>query len=309
MNPYYTDYAEYLSRFFPGRKVQKISVNAGMGCPNRDGRIGTGGCIYCNNASFTPGYCFGQASIASQLEAGKLFFSRKYPNMQYIAYFQSFTNTYSDDPRRLREVYREAVEVNDVVGLAVGTRPDCFDGVTAGLLGELNRELPVFVEFGVETMRDDTLGLINRGHSSRDSEDAVRRAAGAGLHVGVHLIAGLPGEPHDEVIRSLERVCSLPVESVKIHHLQVLRSTPLCGMVERGEIEVTPFGLDEYLDLCVRMVETVPRGIAIERFLASAPPAEVVIPKWGIKNYEFVNLLHKRLAKMQFGKKPENKKL
>lgn len=299
MNPYFTDYSEYIARFFPGRKVQKISVNAGFSCPNRDGRIGTGGCIYCNNASFTPSYCFSGASVADQLESGKQFFSRKYKDMQYIAYLQSYTNTYSDCARSLRNVYEEAVQVPDVVALAVGTRPDCFGEEDAEILAEFNRRLPVFVEFGVETMRDSTLSLIHRGHTAADSERAIRLAASKGLHVGAHLIAGFPGEPADEILQSLQKVCALPIESVKIHHLQVLAGTQLQKLMDRGELNIHSYTVEEYLDLCVRMVRIVPHEIAIERFLASAPPAMVLSPKWGLKNYEFTNLLINRLKDLK----------
>lgn len=296
MNPYFTDYSEYLRRFYGDVKVQKISVNTGMNCPNRDGRIGRGGCIYCNNASFTPGYCFENNSVSMQLEAGKNFFSRKYKDMKYIAYFQSFTNTYVENPELLKDYYEEALAVSDIVGIAVGTRPDCFDDTTARILGEFNQRVPVFVEFGVETMRDDTLRLINRGHTGRDSLHAISLAAEYGLHPGVHLIAGLPGEAHDEVLRSLDSVCTAPVESIKIHHLQVLTGTLLARMIDRGEIKVEPFNLEEYLSLCEKIVERIPEGIAIERFLASAPPSMVISPKWGLKNYEFSNKLMQRLS-------------
>jgi radical SAM protein (TIGR01212 family) len=291
-------YSDYISRFFHGRKIQKISVNAGMSCPNRDGRIGVGGCIYCNNSSFTPAYCFEAASVTEQLLSGKKFFGKKYSNMQYIAYFQSFTNTYLGDIEKLEAIYREAAGVKDVVGIAVGTRPDCFDDKTVALLAELNRTLPVFVEFGVESMLDNTLRVINRGHTSADTISAITRAADAGLHVGVHLIASLPGEPKDEVLRSLEKLCALPIESVKIHQLQVLRNTALSDMIDRGEIAIEPFTLDEYLELCVKIVKTVPKHIAIERFLASAPPDMVIQPKWGLKNYQFTNLLNEKLKRL-----------
>jgi hypothetical protein len=188
--------------------------------------------------------------------------------------------------------------VEDVVGIAVGTRPDCFDDKTVVLLAELNRTLPVFVEFGVESMLDNTLRVINRGHTSADTISAITRAADAGLHVGVHLIAGLPGEPKDEVLRSLEKLCALPIESVKVHQLQVLRNTALSDLIDRGEIAIEPFTLDEYLELCVKIVQTVPKHIAIERFLASAPPDMVIQPKWGLKNYQFTNLLNEKLKRL-----------
>lgn len=294
-NPFFTDYAEYIARFFPGMKVQKISVNTGHGCPNRDGTIGTGGCIYCNNASFTPDYCFDKKPVSQQIEDGKRFFGRKYPNMQYIAYFQSYTGTHSDSILRLREEYREALVIPDVVGLAIGTRPDCLPDKVVEVLADCNKKVPLFVELGVESLCDETLKLINRGHNAAAVGDAVERLSAIGLHVGVHLIAGLPGEDFDRVLETVDDICRMPVESIKLHHLQVLKGTALHKMIDDGKVAVPEISVDEYLDFCVKVVERVPRRIAIERFLASAPPDMVVAPKWGLKNYQFNNLLLNKL--------------
>lgn len=292
MNPFYTDYGEYLGGIFPGMKVQKLSVNTDRSCPNRDGTVGTGGCIYCNNASFTPGYCFGVRGVRQQLEAGKKFFGRKYPEMKYLAYFQSFTGTYGDG---LRQDLDGASEVEDIVGIVVGTRPDCLGEEALGILADFGRRLPVFVEIGVESLHDDTLALINRGHTAAVAEDAVCRTAAHGLHVGVHLIAGLPGESREMMFDTVRKVSELPVETLKLHQLQVLEGTELERKMEAGVLEVKPFGLEEYLEFCVRVVEIVPRRIAIERFLSQAPPAMVRMPRWGIKNYQFTDMLLKRL--------------
>lgn len=295
MNPWYTDYNEYLQRFFPGTKVQKISVNAGTGCPNRDGTIGYGGCIYCNNSSFTPAYCFETNGIRRQLEEGKRFFAHKYPTMQYLAYFQSYTGTYRKSVGELEAMYREALETEDVIGLIIGTRPDCIPQDVVDMLSRLNKERPIFVELGVETMSSDTLKLINRGHGPEASRKAITTLANAGLHVGVHLIAGLPGEDNNQVMKSIMEICSLPIESIKLHHLQILRDTPLHHMWKEGKVEITTYTLESYLELCVKIVRAVPRHIAIERFLASSPRELVESPKWGLKNYEFTNLLINKL--------------
>lgn len=295
MNPYFTDYAEYLARFFPGKKVQKISVNTGAGCPNRDGTIGKGGCIYCRNDSFTPQYCFRPEGITNQIIKGKQFFRRKYKEMVFLPYFQSFTGTHKTETSLLQAQYKEALACVDTVGLVVGTRPDCLPPQTINMLEELNRERPVFVELGIETTHDTTLRIINRGHTRAQAEDAIHRLANSGLHVGVHLIMGLPGETRDMMMMTVDDICSMPVESIKFHHLQVLKGTPLAKYIENGEINFHPWALDVYLDLCAGIVERVPRSIAIERFVASAPPGMVIMPKWGIKNYEFTNLLIKKL--------------
>ncbi|MBD5196735.1 MAG: TIGR01212 family radical SAM protein [Bacteroidales bacterium] len=293
----YKDFAEYMREKFPGEKVQKISVNAGFSCPNRDGTIGRGGCIYCDNTSFTPGYCFNHGDIVSQLEEGKRFFARKYPKMKYLAYFQSFSNTFGRPVSELERMYREALGVDGVVGLIIGTRPDTLPDDVVSMLSRLNREKPVIVEIGAETSHDSTLKVINRGHKWRDVEEAVERLHSAGISVGLHLIAGLPGEDDEMVLTTVRRAVALPIESIKLHHLQVLSSTPLARMMADGELTVNPFNVEDYIELCIRIIKLVPRNIAIERFLASSPPARVLAPKWGMKNYEFVNLLRSRLSK------------
>lgn len=276
---------------FPGMKVQKISVNAGFSCPNRDGTVSTGGCIYCDNTSFTPSYCFGERSITSQLEAGKKFFSHKYPNMQYLAYFQSFSNTFGKSVDELEAMYREAMNVEGIVGLIIGTRPDTLPQDIVEMLGRLNNEKPVIVEIGAETSHDDTLRLINRGHTWQQVEDAVSRLHASRISTGLHLIAGLPGETEEMILQTVERSVKLPVESLKLHHLQILEDTKLAKMWSSGEIEVKPYNVEDYIALCIKIIKLVPSNIAIERFLASSPPQKVLAPKWGLKNYEFVNRL------------------
>lgn len=294
MNPFYKDYSEYIAEIFPDFKVQKLSVNTSRSCPNRDSTLGTGGCIYCNNRSFTPGYCFSGGSVAKQLRDGKRFFARKYPDMQYLAYFQSFSSTYGTG---LKQDLEEASGIEGICGIAVGARPDCLGPEVIEILKEYGRMMPVFVEIGVESMHDRTLRLINRGHDAATAIRAIRNCAGAGLHVGVHLIAGLPGETDEMILDTVRRTCDLPIGSLKMHQLQVLKDTPLAAMIESGDVSVTGYSFEDYLDLCVRIVEAVPRHICIERFLAQAPPAMVISPKWGIKNYEFTNLLLNRLSK------------
>ncbi len=288
-------YSDYLNKIFPGVKVQKISVNAGFSCPNRDGSIGTGGCIYCRNDSFSPSYCMTGDPVGMQISRGKEFFARKYPAMKYLAYFQSYTNTYGRHLNALRALYEEALNSPDVVGLIIGTRPDTLPQNVIEMLGQLNQTAPVFVEIGAETSCDETLRLINRHHTWQDVCDGVRRASEAGLHCGLHLIAGLPGENRGQILRNVDEACRLPIETLKMHHLQILRDTPLSRLWHEGKVEVTPFGLDDYLDLCVEIVRRVPEHIVIERFLAQSPPSLVEAPKWGLKNYQFTNLLQNRL--------------
>ena len=299
-NPYYKDYGEYLAERFPGVKVQKLSVDAGFSCPNRDGTISTGGCIYCNNRSFTPGYCQASDSIAEQLRKGKEFFSRKYPEMKYLAYFQSFTGTHARGTQELRRLYEEASLEPDILGIIIGTRPDSLPDAVVSMLGELNSAIPVFVELGAETSFDATLALINRHHSWKNVEESCRRLHEEGIETGLHLIAGLPGEDDEMILETIRRACVLPIRSLKLHQLQVIRGTPLHELMEKGEIKVRNFSVEEYLELCVRIVSLVTklrgRSLSLERFLASAPPEMVISPRWGIKNYEFAHMLQSRLA-------------
>ncbi|MDE6010049.1 MAG: TIGR01212 family radical SAM protein [Muribaculaceae bacterium] len=295
MNPWYKDYPEYLAGIWPGVKLQKISVDAGFSCPNRDGTIGRGGCIYCDNRSFTPSYCNAGESVATQLRRGKEFFSRKYPRMKYLAYFQSFTGTHSSAPDHLRSLYVEALSQPDIAGLIIGTRPDTLPAGVLEILSEINRNVPVIVEIGGETSHERTLRLSNRCHTWDQVEQAVTELHACGIRSGLHLIAGLPGESDEDVLETVRRAIRLPVGCIKMHQLQIIRDTPLHALWQRGEIDIRPYTAEEYLDLCVSIVESVDRKVAIERFVASAPPGMVVSPSWGLKNYQFVNLLHNRL--------------
>lgn len=297
-------YSDYLNTFFPGVKVQKISVDAGFSCPNRDGTIGVGGCAYCRNDSFTPAYCAEGGSVASQVRKGIAFFSRKYPSMKYLAYFQSYTNTHGRNLDELRKLYMEALAQEGVVGLVIGTRPDTLPDPVLHLLGDIGTHTRVFLEIGAETSCDDTLRAVNRHHTWHDVEDAVRRASAHGLHCGLHLIAGLPGEDRDRILRSVDDACRLPIDTLKVHQLQILKGTPLCARWKCGEIAVNPFTLEDYLDLCVEIVRRVPSRVVIERFLAQSPPQLVEAPRWGLKNYLFANLLAQRISELKTKNSP-----
>lgn len=296
MNPYYTDYSEYLHRIFPDYKVQKISINAGLTCPNRDGSIGRGGCIYCNNHSFSPEYCNSLESVTAQLEKGKIFFGKKYPNMKYLAYFQAYTNTYGSISQ-LMKMYEEALDVQDVVGLIIGTRPDCLDDRLLDRLSELNKTTPVIIEFGAESSHNHTLDIINRHHTWEDVEEAVRRTHAKGISCGLHLICGLPGEDVADILTTVNRATKLPIDTLKFHQLQIIRNTTLARMIENQEIEIHHFTVDEYIDLCAKIIEIVPNEIAIERFVSQSPADLLISPRWGLKNYEFTNLLNNHIKR------------
>lgn len=301
MNPYYTDYSEFLSRLFPGKKVQKLGVNLALGCPNRDGTLATGGCSYCDNTTFSQAYMHAPESIEAQLEAGRRFFAGKYPQMQYMAYFQTYTSTYAGIDF-LVDAYLRALQVEGVTGLCISTRPDCLPDKLIERLADIARRVPVIVELGVESWHPRTLEAVGRHHSREDSRSAILRAHEAGLHVGVHLIAGLPGEDDDDVVATVRSVVELPVDVIKLHHLQVIKGTRLAAQLDAGEVTVKYYTPDSYAEMCVRLIREIPRKIAIERFVAQAPEGRVISPRWGLKNYQFVNLLHRRLANTRLPK-------
>ena len=227
----YNDLSTFLSLHFPF-KVQKISINAGFTCPNRDGSIGYGGCTYCNNQTFNPAYCHTDKSVGQQLEEGKRFFSRKYPDMKYLAYFQAYTNTYGE-LEELKHKYEEALTVADVVGLVIGTRPDCMPDDLLDYLEELNKRIFVLIEYGIESTDDETLKRINRGHTFAQAEEAVVRTAQRGIPVGGHVILGLPGEEREALIRQAERLSRLPLTTLKLHQLQLIKGTRMASEYEK----------------------------------------------------------------------------
>ena len=292
----HADFAGFLSRHLPG-KVQKISVNTSLSCPNRDGSKGRGGCTYCNNRSFSPSYSTAPARITEQLEEGKRFFARKYPHMKYLAYFQSYTAT-NAATQRLMEMFREALEVPDVVGLAIGTRPDCMPADLLHELQSLSRDKFVMVEYGAETACDDTLTLVNRCHTWADTADAVRRTHEAGIPVGLHLIMGLPGEDTDTMLTTIDEVNRLPVDIVKCHQLQLVKGTRLAAQVADGSVDYTPWELDDYIDLCCKIVDRLRDDIAIERFVSQSPDNLLISPRWGLKNYQFADRLRAQLRNL-----------
>lgn len=289
----YRDFADFLNGHFPF-KVQKIAVNAGFTCPNRDGAKGTGGCSYCNNQTFNPDYCRPALSVSEQLEQGKRFFGKKYPEMKYLAYFQAYTNTYAE-LGRLKSLYEEAADCDGVVGIIIGTRPDCMPEALLDYLAELARRTFVMVEYGAETASDTTLATINRGHSWSDTADAVERTHRRGIPCGLHLILGLPGESESDMLHTVDLASALPVDTLKLHQLQLIKGTRLARQVEAGELTVAQWTVDEYIALCLKIIRRVRPDIAIERFVSQSPDSLLISPRWGLKNYEFTNRLNAAL--------------
>lgn len=292
--PLYNEFPYFLKRYFPF-KVQKISLNAGFTCPNRDGTKGQGGCTYCNNQTFNPDYCRTEKSISQQLEEGKLFFAHKYPEMRYLAYFQAYTNTYSE-LETLKRKYEEALSVDGVVGLVIGTRPDCMPDSLLHYLEILNRQTFLLVEYGIETTNNETLKRINRGHSYEATEDAVQRTAGSGILTGGHVILGLPGESHNDIVAQAGELSKLPLSTLKMHQLQLIRGTRMAREYQQNPADFHLFtDVDEYIELVIDYVEHLRPDIVLERFVSQSPRELLIAPDWGLKNYEFTARVQKRM--------------
>lgn len=293
----YNEYGIWLKNQL-GVKSQKISLNASFTCPNRDGRVGTGGCTYCNNQTFNPDYCITTKSITQQLEEGKQFFARKYPDMKYLAYFQAYTNTYDSLPNLIAK-YEEALSVPDVIGLVIGTRPDCMPDALLDYLEDLNQRTFLVVEYGIESVYDATLQRINRGHTHAQTVDAIQRTAARDIRTGAHLILGLPGEGREAILAEADILSSLPLTTLKLHQLQLIRGTRMAEEYEQNPSDFHLFTPDEYIDLVIDFIERLRPDLVLERFVSQSPSSFLAIPGWGLKNHEFVDRLRLRMTQRQ----------
>lgn len=292
----WNSYAGYFRRRF-GHRIQKLSVDAGFTCPNRDGTLATGGCTFCNNAAFTPSYCRRGLSVARQIEEGIAFHARRYRTAaHYLVYFQSFSNTYAP-LERLQALYEEALAHPQVVGLIVGTRPDCVDEERLDYLAELAERYYIAVEYGIESVYDKTLLAVNRGHDFATAERAVRMTAERGLAVGGHFILGLPGESEQMLLEGVGRINALPLTTVKFHQLQIFRDTPLAATYEAHPERFRFWSVEEYIDLFVEVLRRLRPEVVVERFASEAPPRYHCGPTWqGVRNEQLMALLEKRLT-------------
>jgi uncharacterized protein len=279
---------------FPGMKLQKISVNAGFTCPNRDGNRGKGGCTYCNNASFSPYFHSGRITVTGQLDKGIRFFSHKYPEMNYLAFFQSFSNTYAP-LSDLKMLYEEALSFPGVKGLVIATRPDCVTTDILDYLAELSSRHYVMLEFGVESHLNRTLEKLNRRHTVAESEAALREAALRSIPTTAHLILGLPGETRTDWLDQASFVSQLPVNNLKLHQLQIHKGTVMAYQYGKDPESFKLFTENEYIHLVVDYLELLNPGITIERFTSQVPPGLLIAPAWGIKNYAFTAKIDKLL--------------
>ncbi|MCD7970455.1 MAG: TIGR01212 family radical SAM protein [Alistipes sp.] len=293
----FNSYAGYIRKRFGGR-VQKVTVNAGFTCPNRDGTVGIGGCTFCDNAAFTPSYCMSGGDIAWQLREGMEFHRGRYRRAgTYLAYFQSFSNTYAPIDR-LREIYSAALAVPGIEGIVVGTRPDCVNAEKLDFFAGLAREKYVAIEYGIESCYDETLRAINRGHDFECARRAVEMTAERGIPVGAHFILGFPGETDGMLIGQTGLINSLPLTSVKFHQLQIFKGTAMCRQWEQDPSRFRFRELDEYLELFSQILRRLRPGIAIERFAGEAPPRFHAGPTWGlIRNDQLLARLEDHLER------------
>lgn len=290
----YTDYSSYVRNKF-GSRVQKVSINAGFTCPNIDGSKGNGGCTYCNNNTFNPEYCKPIKPISQQIKEGITFFSKMYKTQKYLAYFQAFTNTYGP-LEELKHKYEQALKHKDVIGLVIATRPDCITIKILDYLEQLAEEGNfIKLEFGLESTNNKTLDLINRCQTHEDAIKAFDMAKNRGILLGAHIILGLPGESKEEMLSNGIEINKLPTDTLKIHHLQVVKHTMMAFQYKQNASQFSFFTLDEYLDLVINFLEILNPKIIVERFFSESPEHLLIAPKYGLKNFELVHKVEKRL--------------
>jgi len=291
----YFDYSSFIKLNF-GERVQKISLDVGFSCPNRDGSKGYGGCTYCNNNSFNPGYCEPEKSITQQLEKGVAFFSKRHKYQNYFAYFQAYTNTFSDI-ESLKRMYDEALAFPQVIGLVIGTRPDCISDELIDYLSFLSKKHFISLEFGVESTLNRTLLEINRCHTFEDSKTAYENCANKGIHLGAHLIIGLPGETRAELLNHATEISKLPIDSLKMHHLQIVKQTVMAVQYKRDPENFDLFTSEDYIDFISDFIGFLRPDISLERFASEAPYDLLIAPKWNqMKNFEVVAKIDQKLA-------------
>jgi radical SAM protein (TIGR01212 family) len=291
-------YSNYFRSIY-GARVQKVSIDAGFTCPNRDGTKGTGGCTYCNNDAFNPSYCTPDKSVAEQIKEGIGFHRRRYSEAdKYLAYFQAYSNTYSGLDR-LKELYEEALDYPGIIGLIIGTRPDCVNNEILGYLRELSERCYLAVEYGIESCYNKTLQRINRGHTFEEAVKAVELTSSLGINTGAHFILGLPGESRQEMLDQADIISRLPLKTVKFHQLQIIKGTLMEKESRENPGDFELFTWEEYLDFIIRFLERLNPAIVVERFTGEAPPRYLTGTGWGKKRTDqIVTLVEKRLEEL-----------
>jgi radical SAM protein (TIGR01212 family) len=291
----FNSYAEYFKKQFGGR-VQKLAINAGFTCPNRDGTKGCGGCTYCDNDAFNPSYCLPDKSITRQIEEGIEFHAKRYRRAsRYIAYFQPYSNTYAP-LEKLKKIYSEALAFPEIAGLVIGTRPDCIDEEKLEYLHVLSQSHYLMVEFGIESCYNRTLQRINRGHTYEDAIAALEMTSKFGIKTGVHLIFGLPGESREEMMNEAIIISALPFCNIKFHQLQIIKGTRMAEEFNTRPEDFIRFSLEDYIEFIIDFVENLNPAIVIERFAGEVPPRFLAGPGWGmIRNDQILVKIEKRM--------------
>lgn len=289
----YNAFGPYLKKRF-GTVVYKVNVDAGFTCPNRDGTLGVTGCIYCNNDSFRPSQCKPDLSIKEQIRNGIGYLSGRYKARKFLVYFQPYTNTYAP-VEELERLYREALSEPSVIGLAIGTRPDCVDEEKMELLQRLARDYFILVEYGLQSIYDKSLDFILRGHDYRTFLDALDMTKDRGIHIGAHIIAGFPTETREDMLATADEISSLPVEFLKIHQLQIVKDTVLAKQYAKETFHT--FEYEEYLDFLVNFIERLSPDIVLQRLFATAPDEILIAPQWGRTRQQIILDIEERFIK------------
>ena len=294
-NRRYNSYSEYIKKIF-GERVQKLSINAGFTCPNRDGKIATGGCIFCNNDAFNPSYCTTSKSITTQILEGIEFHKIRYRRAsKYLAYFQAYSNTY-DTFENLKLKYSEALSFPEVCGLIIGTRPDCVSDETLDYLSFLSKKHYIMIEYGVESCYNKTLEFVNRGHTFEQTVDTIERTHNLNIKIGTHLIFGLPFENQEMMLNEADIISKLPIDNIKFHQLQIFKNTYLEVLYNQTPEIFNLFSLDAYIDFIIRFTERLNPRIVIERFNSEVPPRFLASGNWGLlRLYEVMSLIEKEM--------------
>lgn len=286
-NKPYNSYSDYFRKIF-GERVQKLTLDAGFTCPNRDGTKGLNGCIFCDNNAFNPSYCMPEKSITTQLLEGIEFHQKRYRRaVSYLAYFQAYSNTYADIDT-LRKKYLEALSVPNVIGLVVGTRPDCITEEICELLAELSKERYIAVEIGIESIYDKTLQTVHRGHDFNEVVQALNLLKRYNLKTGGHFIFGLPDETPEDWMKALPIINKLPLDTIKFHQLQLIKNTEIEKLFHLQPSRFHRMNLQEYIDFIVNFTEQLNPDFVIERFAGEVPPRYLADANWGIIRYDLV---------------------
>ncbi|MBW2608131.1 MAG: TIGR01212 family radical SAM protein [Deltaproteobacteria bacterium] len=293
MNKRYNDLNSYFRSIF-GCRVQKITIDAGLSCPNRDGKISTGGCIYCNMRGSGTGAHAKGYSVTDQILAGKKALSKRYKAKKFIAYFQSFTNTYAPLDG-LKSLYEEALSIEGVVGLSIGTRPDCVDEPVLKLIESYAKTHLIWIEYGLQSIHDKSLALINRGHDFQCFKDAVDATLNRGIKICAHVILGLPEEKRSHMIETAKTIAKMGIDGIKIHLLYVIKGTRLEKLYRQGTYKCLE--QQEYVDLVCDFLERIPKDMVIQRLTGDPHPEELIAPQWSIKKAQTLSLIKETLEK------------